>query len=53
MYTTEMSARPDSIAAQGQVWHHTNRYLVPGLSFKGGIFKGNKRHFLRTSSCPI
>ena len=33
MYTTETSARSNSIAAQQQVSPHTNRYLVPWLSF--------------------
>ena len=54
MYTTETSAGSDSIAAQRQVSPHTNRYLVPGLSFEGGILKEqHKRHFLCASSCPI
>ena len=44
MYTTETSAGSHSIAAQRQA--HTNRYLVPGLSFEGGIFKEQQTIFL-------
>ena len=46
MYTTESSAGSDSIAAQRQVSPHTNRYLVPGLSLEGGIFKEQQPTFL-------
>ena len=46
MYTTETSTGSDNIAAQQQVSPHTNRYLVPGLSFKGGIFKEQQTTFL-------
>ena len=46
MYTTETSAGSGSIAAQRQVSPHTNRYLVPGLSFEGGIFKEQQTTFL-------
>ena len=46
MYTTETSAGSDSIAAQQQVSPHTNRYLMPWLSFEGGIFKEQQTTFL-------
>ena len=52
MYTTETSAGSDSIAAQRQVSPHTNRYLVPGLSFEGGIFKEQQRTFLTRLVLP-
>ena len=52
MYTTKTSARPDSITAQQQVSPHTNRYLVPGLSFEGGIFKEQQRTFLTRLVLP-
>ena len=45
MYTTETNAASDSIAAQRQVSPHTNRYLVPGLRFKGRIFKEQQPTF--------
>ena len=53
MYTTETSAGSVSIAAQRQVAPHTKHYLVPGLSFEGGIFKEQQTTFLGASSCPI
>ena len=49
MYTTETSAGSDSIATQRQVLPHTNRSLVPGLSFEGGIFKEQQTTFLLKS----
>ena len=52
MYTTETSAGSDSIAAQRQVSPHTNRYLVPGLSFEGGIFKEQQTTFLTRLVLP-
>ena len=52
MYTTESSAGSDSIAAQQQVSPHTNRYLVPGLSFEGGIFKEQQTPFLSQLVLP-
>ena len=52
MYTTESSAGSDSIAAQRQVSPHTNRYLVPGLSFEGGIFKEQQTTFLTRLVLP-
>ena len=45
MYTTETSAGSNRIAAQQQVSPHTNRYLVPGLSFEGTIFKEQQTTF--------
>ena len=45
MYTTETNAASDSITAQRQVSPHTNRYLVLGLSCKGGIFKEQQSTF--------
>ena len=39
MYTTETSAGSDGILARRQVSPHTNRYLLPGLSLEGRIFK--------------
>ena len=52
MYTTETSAGSDSIAAQRQVLPHTNRYLVPGLSFEGRIFKEQQTTFLTRLVLP-
>ena len=52
MYTTETNTGSDSIAAQRQVWPHTNRYLVPGLSFEGGIFKEQLLTFLTRLVLP-
>ena len=52
MYTTETNAGSDSIAAQRQVSPHTNRYLVPGLSFEGGIFKEQQSTFLTRLVLP-
>ena len=52
MYTTETNAGSDSIAAQRQVSPHTNRYLVPGLSFEGGIFKEQQSTFLTRLVSP-
>ena len=52
MYTTESSAGSDSIAAQRQVSPHTNRYLVPGLSFEGGILKEQQTSFLKRLVLP-
>ena len=46
MYTTETSNGSDSIAAKQQVSPHTNCYLVPGLSFEGGILKAEQMSFL-------
>ena len=46
MYTTETNSGSNSISAQQQLSPHTNRYLVPGLSFKGGIFKEQQSTFL-------
>ena len=40
-----MGAGSDNIAQQ-QVSPHTNCYLVPGLSFEGGIFKEQQTTFL-------
>ena len=45
MYTTEMSARCESIAAQRQVSPLTNRYLVPRLIFEGRVFKEQQTTF--------
>ena len=52
MYTTETSARSDSIAAQQQVSPHNNCYLMPGLSFEGGIFKEQQTTFLTRLVLP-
>ena len=52
MYTTETSARSDSIAAQQHVSPHTNRYLVPGLSFEGGILNEQQPSFLTRLVLP-
>ena len=52
MYTTETSAGSDSIAAQRQVSPHTCGYLVPGLSFDGGIFKEQQTTFLTRLVLP-
>ena len=52
MYTTETSARSDNIAAQRQVSPYTNRYLVPGLSFEGGILKEQQTSFLTRLVLP-
>ena len=52
MYTTETSAGSDSITAQRQVSTHTNRYLVPGLSFEGRIFKEQQTTFLTRLALP-
>ena len=52
MYTTETSAGSDRIAAQRQVLPHANRYLVPGLSFKGGILKEQQMSFLMRLVLP-
>ena len=52
MYTTETSAGSISIAAQQQFSPHTNRYLVPGLSFEGGIFKEQQTTFLTCLVLP-
>ena len=52
MYTTETNAWSDIITAQQQVSPHTNRYLVLGLSFKGGIFKEQQTTFLTRLILP-
>ena len=52
MYTTETSDGSDNIAAQRQVSPNTNRYLVPGLSFEGGIFKEQQKTFLTRLVLP-
>ena len=52
MYTTETSAGSNSSAAQRQVSPHINRYLVPGLSFEGGIFKEPQTTFLTRLVLP-
>ena len=52
MYTMETSAGSNSIAAQQQVSPHTSRYLVPGLSFEGGIFKEQQTTFLTRLVLP-
>ena len=52
MYTTKTSDGSDSIAAQRQVSPNTNRYLVPGLSFEGGIFKEQQTTFLTRLVLP-
>ena len=46
MYTTETSDGSNNIVAQRQVSPNTNRYLVPGLSFKGRTFKEQQKTFL-------
>ena len=51
-YPTETSAGSDRIAAQRQVSPHTNRYLVPGLSFEGRIFKEQQTSFLTRLVLP-
>ena len=52
MYTTETSDGSDNIASQRQVSPNTNRYLVPGLSFEGGIFKEQQKTFLMRLVLP-
>ena len=52
MYTTESSAGSDSMEAQRQVSPHTNRDLVLGLSFEGGIFKEQQTTFLMRLVLP-
>ena len=52
MYTTETSAGSVGIAAQRQVSSHTNRYLVPRLSFEGRIFKEQQTTFLSRLGLP-
>ena len=52
MYTTETNAGSDSIVAQRQISPHSNRYLVPGLSFEGGIFKERQSTFLTCLVLP-
>ena len=52
MYTTESSDGSDNIVAQRQDSPHTNRNLVPGLSFKGGIFKEQQTTFLTRVVLP-
>ena len=52
MYTMETNAGSDSITAQRQVSPHTNPYLVPGLSFEGGIFKEQQSTFLTRLVLP-
>ena len=46
MYTIKTSTGSDSIVARRQVSPHTNRYLVPGLSFEGGIFNEQQTTFV-------
>ena len=52
MYTTETNVVSNSIAAQRQVSPHTNRYVVPWLSFKGRIFKEQQSTFLTCLVLP-
>ena len=52
MYTTETSAGSNSSAAQRQISPHANRYLVPGLSFEGGIFNEQQTTFLTCLVLP-
>ena len=52
MHTTETNAGSDNIVAQRQVSSHTNRYLVPGLSFEGRIFKEQQSTFLTRLVLP-
>ena len=46
IYTTETSTGSDSIVGHYLVSPHADRYLVPGLSFKGGIFKEQQTTFV-------
>ena len=46
MYTTKTSAGYESSTAQRQGSPHTNRHLMLGLSFEGGIFKEQQTTFL-------
>ena len=48
----ETNTGSDCITAQRQVSPHTNRYLVLGLSFKGGIFKEQQSTFLTRLVLP-
>ena len=43
-------AGSDNIVARPQILPHTNRYLVPGLSFEGGIFNEQQTTFVPI--CP-
>ena len=52
MYTAETSIGSDGIVARRQFSPHTNRYLVPGLSFEGGIFKEQETTFLTCLVLP-
>ena len=44
MYTTETSAGSDNIVGHWLLLPHTNGYIVPRLSFEGGIFKEQATH---------
>ena len=44
--TIESNARADNIAGHWLVSPHTDRYLVPRLSFEGGIFKEQQTTFV-------
>ena len=52
MYTTETSTGSNSIATQRQVSPETNHYLLPVLSFEGGIFKEQQTIFLTRLVLP-
>ena len=46
MYTTETSAGSNNIMVQRQVSPNTNRYLLSGMSFEGGIFTEQQTTFV-------
>ena len=46
MYTTETTIGPDSIVGHRLVSPHTDRYLILGLSFGGGVFKEQQMTFV-------
>ena len=46
MYTNETSAGSDGIVGHWLVSPRNDRYLVPGLSFEGGIFKEQQSTFI-------
>ena len=47
----ETGAWSNSIPARRQVVPHTNRYLVLGLSFEGGIFNQQQTTFVPICPC--
>ena len=47
MYTTEMSVASDGMVGHWLISPHTDRYLVPGVSLEGEMFKEQQATFVQ------